>query len=227
MRQAPESLQRTQVLGSIDVVEGNFGAAADAFASVFDVQPNFETARLYYLAAANAGRPNPVEKLSSWLQSNPLDARANAMFASIALENQDYVEAIERFELVLNAEPESSPILNNLAWLYNELGDDRALDYAERAYAIAPQSQLPPIADTLGWILLQRGESARALELLEQAAAGAPDAAEIQYHYAAALIENGRTELGVQVLNSALAMPGEFPWRADAEELLSASRSVQ
>jgi putative PEP-CTERM system TPR-repeat lipoprotein len=225
LRQAPDSLQRTELLGRVDVVEGNFDSAADAFASVFDSQPSFESARLYYVASSSAGRPNPEEKLLSWLQINPLDVPANAMLGSIELGNKQYEDAIERFERMLGIEPDNAAVLNNLAWLYDQRGDARALDFAERAYANAPEAQRSAIADTLGWMLLARGETDRALELLEDAAAGDPNTPDIQYHLASALIQNGQTERGAGILGAVLANDVQFDGRADAEELLRTVRN--
>jgi cellulose synthase operon protein C len=223
IRQVPDSAQRTLVLGQIDAVEGNFGTAADKFASVYDVQPSFDAARLYYMAAGNARRSNPEQKLLSWVQANPLDAQGNAMLGSIALGSNDFDNAIERFEVVRSVEPNNAAALNNLAWLYDQRGDDRALAYAERAYANAPDA--PSVADTLGWMLFERGETARALDLLEAAAIGDPKTPEIQYHLAAALIRSGKTDRGADMLRSVLASAGAFGERAEAEELLRSVRS--
>jgi Flp pilus assembly protein TadD len=54
-------------------------------------------------------------------------------------------------------------------------------------------AQTPNIADTYGWILLEKGDTARALPILEKAAAEAPAAGQIRYHYAVALKKSGRT----------------------------------
>src|SRR3546814_7859923 len=59
-------------------------------------------------------------------------------------------------------------VLNNLAWLKNELGEPNALDYARRAHDLAPDS--PEIADTLGWMLVQSKDTAEeGLALLREA----------------------------------------------------------
>ena len=53
----------------------------------------------------------------------------------------------------------------------------------------------PLVQDTLGWILLQtRTDPAKALALIEQAAATLPDNGEIHWHLANALAVNGRKE---------------------------------
>ena len=51
---------------------------------------------------------------------------------------------------------------------------------AEQARQLQPDNAY--IADTLGWILYRRGDYARALRLLGEAAEKLPTAAETQYH---------------------------------------------
>ena len=70
--------------------------------------------------------------------------------------------------------------LNNLAWLYYERKDPRALEIAKKAYELAPNSA--PIADTYGWILVEKGEIAKGIEILSKAVQLAPDNKEIADH---------------------------------------------
>ena len=48
---------------------------------------------------------------------------------------------------------DSASVLNNLAWVYSELGDDKALKIAKEAHALQPND--PAINDTVGWILVK------------------------------------------------------------------------
>jgi tetratricopeptide (TPR) repeat protein len=128
------------------------------------------------------------------------------------------VPAIEQHEILLARQPESATLLNNLAWLYSRQGDDRALDYARRAHRIKPAA--PEIADTLGWLLVERGELKRGLELLRQANATVPDNPEIGYHLAAALYRDGEDATARRLLKTVLAGAAGFADAADARALL-------
>ena len=86
------------------------------------------------------------------------------------------------YEDVIAAADENVIALNNLAWAYFEMGDDRAESLARRAYELRPD--VSSIADTLGWILVKKGNLAEGLPLVEEAAAKAPDSAAIRYHLA-------------------------------------------
>ena len=76
------------------------------------------------------------------------------------------------FRAALEIEPDNVRVLNNLAWALAELKDAKALGYAERAYRLAPNS--PEVVNTYGWVLVQRGDTGRGLELLRKAVDLAP-----------------------------------------------------
>ena len=114
--------------------------------------------------------------------------------------------------------PTDDPIvLNNLAWLYMERGDLRAVELARKAYVNAPDN--PDIADTLGWVLVQNEQSEEALNYLKQSVRLRPDNPTIQYHLAVAQANLGAREAARNVLETALSF-GEFPEEKEARRLL-------
>ncbi len=83
-------------------------------------------------------------------------------------------------------QPENVMILNNLAWAAMETKDPGALGYAEKAYSLAPQNA--SVLDTYGWLLLQKGDVKRSVELLTAAVNRAPKDPDMRLHLAKALI---------------------------------------
>jgi predicted Zn-dependent protease len=108
--------------------------------------------------------------------------------------------------------------LNNAAWLHNEAGSAKAVDYARRAYERAPDS--PAVLDTYGWILVARGDRAAGLGHLRAAARDAPQDRDIQYHLAYALAETGDKNAARGVLEPLLGDGRSFANRELAEALL-------
>jgi tetratricopeptide (TPR) repeat protein len=106
-----------------------------------------------------------------------------------AMAGNQWKAAIEHYQVVVKAAPGNVAALNNLAWSMNEAKDPRALEVAEQAMTLAPQSAA--VIDTVGIILLEKGDSKRAVELLKRAAGLAPKAADIRFHYAQALAKSG------------------------------------
>ena len=80
-------------------------------------------------------------------------------------------------------------ILNNLAWTAGQTKDPKALEYAEKAYKLAPDQ--PVVLDTLGVLLVEKGDKARGVEMLQKASKMQPAAASIRLNLAKALISHG------------------------------------
>ncbi len=118
--------------------------------------------------------------------------------------------------------PGNLVVLNNLAWALHEARDPRALSYAEQAFKLAPDN--PSVMDTLGWILVQQGQIARGLKLLQQALSKKPDAAEIQWHLAAAWAKSGDRVRAKSELERLLGSGQAFPQEAEARTLLEQLR---
>jgi Flp pilus assembly protein TadD len=112
-----------------------------------------------------------------------------AYLGDVAMRRGDYKTAAQYLRNALEFEPENVVIVNNLAWVLGEMGDSKALEYAEKAYALAPD--VAEINDTLGWLLVQKGETVRGIELLRRANALAPNDAAKRLRLARALVKTG------------------------------------
>jgi cellulose synthase operon protein C len=158
-----------------------------------------------------------VQVLTDTLAQSPDEDNVRFVLAEALVFLEDFAGAIREYETLLARQPEHAIVLNNLAFLYQVEGDPRALELAERAYALRPQE--PAIADTLGWVLLNLGDVERALPLLEFAYRSLPDQPEVRYHYAAALAKAGQPDSARSELE-ALLDTGPFDQRNAAQRLL-------
>ncbi|MCU6434109.1 PEP-CTERM system TPR-repeat protein PrsT [Undibacterium sp. Jales W-56] len=146
--------------------------------------------KLHNALIADAKTKEADARIGQWLKDHPDDGAVHLYWGTYQLNTQkNRTAAIEQFQLVLKNEPNNIPALNNIAWAYSEQKDKKAIEYAERAYKLSGDS--PAIMDTLAWILLDQGDTARALPLLEKASNLQPDALEIRYHFAVALVKTG------------------------------------
>ncbi|MEM9632207.1 MAG: tetratricopeptide repeat protein, partial [Pseudomonadota bacterium] len=116
-------------------------------------------------------------------------------------------DAIDQYEILFVADPESTIVANDLASLLSERrGDPQSL---QRAYEIAQRfrnSEIPQYLDTLGWIYYLQEEYSDALPLLRSAATKLPDVGLIQFHYGAVLAELGQDRQAIQYLEEALSL---------------------
>jgi predicted Zn-dependent protease len=104
------------------------------------------------------------------------------------------------------AAPDDAALLNNYANLLLQLNDPSAQEQAERALKLVPND--PAYADTLGWILVQKGQIDAGLRYLRDARLRGPENGTIRFHLAYALTKAGRASEAKEEL--AAALKGSF-----------------
>jgi putative PEP-CTERM system TPR-repeat lipoprotein len=183
-----------QVLeGDLMMIVKDYPRAAGAYSQALALRPDTTTVLKTFRARQLGKLDDPSAPLQAWLRQRPEDFVVRTVLADEYLTGGQHRQAAEQYERITKDDPGKVGALNNLAWLYQSLGDERAEATAARAYKVAPGS--PAVADTYGWILVQRGKVEQGLELLKRAAAGAEGDPGIEYHYAVALARSGaRTE---------------------------------
>lgn len=93
-----------------------------------------------------------------------------------------------------------------------------ALAAAEEAYRVAGDQ--PVIMDTLGWILLEKGEVARGVQVLQKASIQAPQARDIRYHLAVGLYQAGDKAAARRELEHLMSSDTRFAQADEARALL-------
>lgn len=166
-------------------------AALQAYGAAWQRQRNSVLAGKYLAALRANGETGGEQLIADWAAAEPENREAWLSLASLQQAAGKPAQAAVSYQRIDALLPDNPAILNNLAWLYQEAGDDRALATAARAYALAPAN--PAITDTYGWLLVQAGDLSRGLSLLEQAAAAAPDSREILAHLQQARALAGET----------------------------------
>lgn len=138
-----------------------------------------------YQATVAAGKAKAAEDtIAQWQKAHPDDILVPMFRAEATLASKDLKGAEEQFEALAKRAPNNVAVLNNLAWVYQQRNDPRALPTAEKANSLAPRQ--PQVMDTLGWILVQQNDKGRGLPILQKAASLAPQDATIRAHLASA-----------------------------------------
>lgn len=214
----PDQVTGHLLEGDLRLRQKEFDRAVTAYEGAYAKAPNGQTTTRLANAQWQAGkRESALATLQRWLSSEPKDRQARLQYAMYLQESNRKPETIAEYEKLSEQLPDNGLILNNLAWFYHETGDARALRYAERAHDKAPDN--PEIADTLGWILVQRDEGLRGLEVLQKALAKAPDHPSIRYHLAVAYAKVGRKDSAREELAKLTGIP-PFPEQQEARKLL-------
>jgi putative PEP-CTERM system TPR-repeat lipoprotein len=209
------------------VLEGDFWGqqkkwheAETAFRSAQKLAPDDATIALrIYAAMANGGKPTAADLAEDkWLQAHPKDVIVPGYLAEQALRKKDYKAAARQYQELVVRQPENVVFLNNLAWVAGELGDPKALSYAEKAATLAPGN--PSVLDTLGMLLVKQGKVTQGLEKLQKAVQLAPNQSDLRLHLAEALIKAG-DKVGARKELEALAASGQTGAKSTPDEKAS------
>jgi tetratricopeptide (TPR) repeat protein len=209
-------------LADVKDAQADVTQAEAALLKAIDLNPGLTTPYLMLadLYVASGKQQQALERLNSLLvKTNDLIA---LMQVGILQDSQtNYPAARDAYEKLLTLNPNFSPALNNLAYLYLErFGQpEKAYQMSERARQLLPYN--PATADTLGWILFKRGEFPRAIGLLEESAAKLPTDPEIQYHLGMTHYMLGDEAPARLALQQAAQHPKDFPGKATARGRLA------
>ena len=218
-KQRPKEETGFTLEGDIDVAQKKWPDAILAYRSAIRLAPaSPELGVKLNTALLSSGNAAEAEKMAAaWLKDHPKDALFRLHLGDTATSRKDYAQAAQHYHSALEIQPDNPLILNNLAWVSGELKSPKAIEYAEKANQLAPNQ--PPFMDTLAMLLAQKGESAKAIELLRKAIGIAPQAALIQLNLAKVLIGAGQKDAARKELDSIAKLGDKFPAQAEVARL--------
>ena len=215
----PQSAVRLMTLGDTELAVNRADEAIGSYRRAYERAKTQATVHHLYNGLIRAKRVDEgVQVLKSWVTANPKDHDTRFLLASYYIDAGKLDDAIRETEAIKVAAPDNPVLLNNLAWLYGQKGNPKAIEVGERAYWLAPTS--PDVMDTLGSLYIARGETAKGIALLGQAHDRAPERADIGYRYAAALEKAGEATKAKGVLQKTLTTKAAFGERTQAEAML-------
>ncbi len=195
----PDSPAPYQVEASYYENAGEHQQAAELYQLALSKRSSADLEVAHARALARAGRgQQAIEALKDAANRFPNN---QPILLSLAMNHQQAgqpEEAIRHYQKLTELAPDNPLVLNNLAWLYYENGNEQASELARKAYELAPENAA--IADTYGWILFESGKQAESLDVLKKAHELAPESQEIAMHLVEAYRANGQTEAARQVM---------------------------
>jgi len=214
----PDAAYGDELTGDVHNARKEYQQAADAYVLAQGKADSASLTHKRYQTHLQLGETEAAhETLRQWLADHPEDVPTRSLLAQAQLNANQQAQAIEQYKKLLEYDPDNVSALNNLAWLYQEANNPEGVKYAERAYELVPGR--PEVIDTLGWLLVQNGDTNRGLVLLQEAATKAPHIPDIRYHMAAALEKAGRRDEARKELDRLLKSNKTFQERGKAEAL--------
>jgi len=173
-----------------------------------------------FRALSAAGSDAEAEQLlDDWLKRAPNDVIASYAMSEFLIDTGRWAEASEVLKNLNKMQPDNPLILNNLAYVLGEMGDEQALILAQQAHQLSPET--PAINDTLGWILVKNQKVEQSLSYLREAVTRQSQDPTFRYHLAIALNKLGRHREAYREINVALTLPDhdDLEWSDSAREL--------
>ncbi|MCP5235154.1 MAG: PEP-CTERM system TPR-repeat protein PrsT [Zoogloeaceae bacterium] len=177
----------------VAIRQSDWQRAIDNLEKAQTIEPRAKTAIALHAAFSAAGDDKAAAKsVATWIRDNPDDLAVRGYLAESALRSASYDTAVRYYKDMIKVAPKNALLLNNLAWAGAKANDPKAQQYAETALELAPDN--PAILDTVGMLSSQKGDHARAVELLQRASDGAPKSVPIALNLARALAKAGEAD---------------------------------
>jgi cellulose synthase operon protein C len=216
----PNSPAGQMLSGDLAMAEQNFSEAATSYKKALAVENNPQTTIKLITAFQRGGNTAESERLMASLSKDfGEDLGVRLFLGEQAISSKRWTDAIEHYKFALKRESNNGIALNNMAWALFQTKDPKAIQIAELAYSAMPQS--PSVMDTLGFISIQTGNVPKGLEMLRQASAMAPKAADIRLHLAEALAKSGDKEGAKREAEAAARAAGSTPIADQAKAFLA------
>lgn len=206
--------------GEIHMSQSRPAEAERAFRAALKVEPAADVVavRLYEVLTAEKKTAEADAFSKKWMADNPKIATMRLYLGERELAAGNLKVSAAHYQAAIGIDPNNALALNNLAWISGELGDRKALEYAERAIKLAPFD--PTVLDTYGMLLVKKGEAAKGLSFLEQARTVQPNRLDFRLNYAKALIKANRKDDARKELEALSKVTDQFPGKNEIEGLL-------
>lgn len=205
--------------GEMHARQSQWAESAVAYRAALSRQPSAFAVTRLHAVLTSAGKTDEAGTVTQqWLREHPNDATVRTYLAEQSIGRKDWRAAATQLRSALEVEPDNVVLLNNLGWTLAELGDPKAVEYAARAYALAPDNA--GINDTYGWALVQSGSAAKGVPYLRRAVELAPDDHAKRMRLARALLKSGDNTQAKRELETLLAAQNADSVRSEAQQLL-------
>ncbi|MEM6423468.1 MAG: tetratricopeptide repeat protein, partial [Pseudomonadota bacterium] len=174
-----------------------------------DFPRNAEIYFIMYRIRMEQGRQDDADALiDAGIELTGGDVRLRMQRAAIAEREGDFDAAIEQYEAVFAAEPDSMIAANNLASTLSEhrADDPEQLARAKKIALRLKGTDVPQMKDTVGWTLYLAGDYNEALIYLLDAVKVLPNSALVNYHTGMTFVALGDMVQGRTYLERALEL---------------------
>ncbi|WP_289023798.1 tetratricopeptide repeat protein [Desulfobacter postgatei] len=215
------------ILGRIYRAKGQTENAENSYKAAIKINPDLivayrELADLY----TNQNRiDDAIAQYEALIKVKPDSAAAYTFIGSL-YERQNKTDLAQtQYETALGINNRFVPALNNLAFFLAQRGEklEKALELAQKAKALAGTS--PAVADTLGWVYLQKNLIDSAISEFKTSISQEPDNPLFHYHLGVAYNKKWDYINAKKSLQKALELQPNFDGAENAQKILDGIKS--
>lgn len=218
-KQRPKEAVGYILEGDVHALKKSWAEAAAVFRTGIKQNGATELATKLHAALIAGGSSGEADRFSdSWIKEHAKDLQFRLYLAEASNARKDYASAGKHYRALVDIQPNNPSLLNNLAWTLAQNKDPKAIEYAEKANKLAPDQ--PAYIDTLGVLLVEKGDVVRGLDLLQKASGLAPQSSLIRFNFAKALLKAGKKGEAKKELEALAKLGEKFPAQAEVTKLL-------
>jgi tetratricopeptide (TPR) repeat protein len=231
----PDSSAFSDLLGTIEfehrTAKKDLDAAESAFSRATELNKSNADAwlKLSQVQAANGEIDKAIATSRHALQESPRQTEFYVLMGRLYESKGDWDQAKQSYQTALEIDPRCPQASNNLAYALTQTGGnlDVALSLAQTARRGLPDSY--NAADTLGWVLYQRGAYKSAVDSFRDALnltekSRSPDSPNVRFHLGLAYEKTGQSALARQQLERVLKIAPDYSKANDVRKLLAQLR---
>ncbi|HJV26849.1 MAG TPA: XrtA/PEP-CTERM system TPR-repeat protein PrsT [Aromatoleum sp.] len=218
-KQRPKAVIGLLLEADIHVSKKDWASTVAVLKRAMELEKAPQIVTRLHAAQLLAGKRGEADALvSGWLRNNPKDFVVTSYLADRAMAEGRLADAERLYTDVNRLKPNDAAVINNMAWLAGQRKDPQALRLAEQAASLAPSSAA--VADTLGMLQVEMGQSDKGVESLRRAVSLAPNAPGIRMNLVRAFAKLGRKDEARKEVDLLLqSLPADSPSRAEAVAL--------
>ena len=206
------------LIGGIRRAQADYQAAAQHYSNAVDLNPSEPLVVLQTASTQQAGNSTQAINIAQrWLAVHPEHKQIRTELAAMQMFAGNFDAAAREYQHLIDQQIITADIYNNLAWIYQQLNDPRALPLADKGHKQFPDDFL--LMDTLGWLLvIEKKELNRAISLLKSSFQNT-QIHSIGFHLAQAFFQNGDRRNSLATLKTILNSGKKFPELGEAQAL--------
>ena len=215
---SPEHPEVLRLQAALSAEQGDPDTTADLLGDLFIKSPTTDSMLSLASQKETMGEQMAALELQKqWVEKHPDDQIASLALAGAYFRRDQDEQAIAQYMQLLEKDENNVAALNDLAWYLRNKQPAKALEYAERANKLAPESAM--VMDTYAVLLLKNGDIVRAKRKIAQVLAQESQNPAFRYHAAMIDAAAGDKISAINRLESLLGEGRDFTEKADAERL--------